>query len=83
MYTQMKFKAALAGIDLDNPNPKSSKRNRQLLNQQTPNEMVFKDPEEYKSMKPEEREALTEKMMDHWHGWANKATNIVGENRKL
>jgi len=61
----MIFHAAIHGVDLH-----KAMKKRQRPSHEDNSQMLFKDPKEYEKMNPEEREALSKQMFDHWKTWA-------------
>lgn len=60
------FQAALHGVSLKGGS-KKSKKETQSANQPVP---LFGDPEEYKKLSSEEKESLTQKMLNKHKTWA-------------
>lgn len=64
----MKFLAGVHGIDLSSSLGKGNKTKSEKPDQKIP---LFGDPEEYKNLSKEERDKVTEKMMNKHKSWAN------------
>ena len=60
------FDAAVHGIDLENAGKKNKKQQKSQL-------PMFDDPKNYENYTPDQRKAMTERMMSVHKGWAGKA----------
>lgn len=74
----MKFLAAIQGIDISKSAQKV-KPEELPEGIENPKEFVFGDPDAYKNMSDEEKDALTQKMMGNWGSFA-KGGAIGGKN---
>ena len=63
-YNEMRFNAAIHGIDLTEGESVQGEEEKQQSG------FVFKAPEEYEAMDPEERKKETERMMSHWKNFS-------------
>lgn len=78
----MKFMAAVHGIDLDDKSDDPEASDRQSDNRpkskpiakSSAGTLTFKDPAEYEKMSQAEREELTKQMMSHWTRWASDSS---------
>lgn len=71
-YDDFKLKALLVGVDLDKEGRKNSPRK---TIQETPDNLeqdipIFGDPEKYKKLPEEEKQKITDQMMNKHKSWA-------------
>lgn len=59
----LKFLAKIQGAEFKDDAPQSSKDTSHTPAPQSSDIMMFRDPEEYQTMSPEEKQRLTERMM--------------------
>lgn len=66
----MRFLAAIQGIDINKSGPTAVTPEELPEGIEDPKEFVFGDPEAYKNMSDEDKDALTQKMMGNWGNFA-------------
>ena len=71
IWNQIKIEAAMHGIDVEKT-IKEDGGGRQVKKEE---KGFFRDPEEYKDLSDEEKEALTQEMMKKLKGWAASPAN--------
>jgi hypothetical protein len=80
-YDDMRFRASLAGVDLDKalekaPGHVSTPKDKGPKNQQ--NTFLFGDMSEYEHMSQEEKEELTQQMMGRHKAWGRNPMSAGG-----
>jgi hypothetical protein len=64
-----KLQALLVGVDLDKETKKRPTKNSQTI-QEDPDIPIFGDPEKYKEYSEEEKQKITDQMMQKHKSWA-------------
>lgn len=78
-WNRFKLEAAIHGVDVENVMEQSEEKKR--MPEKKKDEGLFKDPEEYKDLSQNEREALTQQMMGRLKKWAEGKDNPLNRGK--